>query len=63
MVFSGVGWWEPICIKNEETGGLKMLHHCYIDSIGQEDKPDELKLEAQIHCITGKASLGMKATM
>ena len=51
--------------KHGYTGGLKMFHHCYIDSIGQENKSqiDELKMEAQIHCITGNTLLGMKASM
>ncbi|AET00891.1 transmembrane protein, putative [Medicago truncatula] len=61
-----LGGEHPFALRMRQhgyTGGLKMLHHCYIDSIGQENKSDELKMEAQIHCITEKTSLGMKATM
>ena len=45
------------------TGGLKVLHNCYIDSVGPEDKSqmEEVKMQLHIDCKTTKTSSDHKA--
>jgi len=59
----GVHRFSLITRQHGSTGDLRVLHNCYIDSVGPEDKSQigEVKLQLQIDCKTRKTLSDHKA--